>query len=143
MRFASFSPEFDSSDMALQTKERPTTDTAHVEPWQDDCGDGGAVLIEQRSLPREARVCDAYLSSPTPRPRRAGEPEDYDPHDTVAIRSLNLSRHGVGFVSQQPVPPATFHRIVIELGPTTVNCEVRIAHCAPCEDGYYVGAAFC
>ena len=123
----------------------PETATFPREVNYDDCGEGGATFVEHRRLPRDRHVCEAWLSSPTARPRRAGEGDNFDPHDTAEIRGVNLSRHGVGFVSDTPVKPATFHRIVIGVGPAKIECEVRIAHCAKCEDedGYYVGAAFC
>ncbi|MEL7239906.1 MAG: hypothetical protein AAGK78_13695, partial [Planctomycetota bacterium] len=105
----------------------------NVQPWEkaetaaevveDDCGDGGAVHVEHRGMPRTTHTCEAWLSSPTGRGKRPGEGDDFDPHDTLGIRSMNLSRHGVGFESDQPVRPATFHRIIIGVGGGRIEAE--------------------
>ena len=96
-------------------------------------------LADRRVRTRRDHLRDATLRSPTPRPRRAGDAGDFDPYDTLHVRSLNVSRHGVGLLSPEPVRPGTFHRLSIDGD----EAEVRVAHCRPEGDGYYVGAAFC
>lgn len=59
------------------------------------------------------------------------------------MAAVNLTRHGVGFESDQPIEPGTFHRVELRVGPQTIRTEIRILHCHPNDDGgYLVGAEF-
>lgn len=60
------------------------------------------------------------------------------------VSAINLSRHGVAFVTDQPYPVGSFQMVQIALGSQTITSEVRIISCRPAEDGgYEIGAAFC
>ena len=90
---------------------------------------------ERRQYARRPCEAPATLSNPTPDPRRRE-----DPHDTRQVSGVNLSGHrGVGFVSDRPLRPGTYHRIRLPDQPHAAGPEVRVTHCSACEQGYAVG----
>lgn len=90
------------------------------------------VADDRRRSERRPCICEAWIWSPT-------SSED---DDRRLVSALNLSRHGVGFESDQPVEPGTFHRIELRLGPQTIRAEIRILHCRRGDGGFEVGAEF-
>jgi hypothetical protein len=90
-----------------------------------------ADVSERRRSKRSPHVVEAFIASPT------------SPAERVAVTSVNVSRHGVAFVSPTPVPVGTFHQIDLRLGEQSMRCEVKISHCRQTDAGYDVGGAFC
>ncbi len=58
----------------------------------------------RRRSERRPHVAEAWLSSPTAT----------DASDRLEVTSLNISRHGIAFDLDQPLPVGTFH--IVELG---------------------------
>ena len=88
----------------------------------------------RRRTQRYPHVVEAWISSPTAK----------DPTERIEVESMDLSRHGVGFESDQPVPPGTFFIMEIGVGSQRLISEIRVAYCRPIDSGrYHVGAEFC
>jgi hypothetical protein len=90
---------------------------------------------ERRRTKRRPHVCEAWIRSPT----------DSDESRTEVI-SLDLSRHGVGFESNRPLPQGCFFWIELGFGDQVIAQEIRISSCVEIEEipgRYRVGAEFC
>jgi hypothetical protein len=88
---------------------------------------------ERRRSPRVPHVMDAWIASPTAT----------DPDDRLEATCLNINRHGVGFVLNQPLPTSAFYVIRIGLGEQHMVSEVRILTCEQLPNGQYdIGAEF-
>jgi hypothetical protein len=61
------------------------------------------------------------------------------------VTSVNVSRHGIAFDFDQPLPRETRYTIEIDLyGQQRLVASIRIVSCLPIEDGMYqIGAEFC
>lgn len=89
---------------------------------------------DRRRSQRKPMVVEAWISSPT-----ATDPEDRD-----EVKAVNLSRHGLAFDHQHPLPLGTFHVVDIALGTQRIRCEIRIICCRKLGNGMYeLGAEFC
>ena len=90
---------------------------------------------ERRRSVRRPTVCEAWVRSPT------------DTDDTkIEVTALDLSRHGVGFESRQPLVEGCFYWIELEIGDKQIAQEVRITSCLESDDVpgvYRVGGKFC
>lgn len=94
------------------------------------CGSGS----DRRRDDRTPKICDAWIYSPT-----ATRPED-----RKQVTGVNLSKHGVAFNSQSPVPIDSFHKIELQLEGRTIISEIRIIHCEPSDFNHFnVGGEFC
>ena len=88
-------------------------------------------LEERRRSPRRPHVAEAQLSSPT-----GG--------NVIEMKSVDLSRHGVGLSLKAPLATGTFHILKLGLGSQQIETEVRILSCDQTEDGSYrIHAEFC
>lgn len=88
-------------------------------------------LEDRRRSPRRPHVAEAQLTSPT-----GGTPVD--------MKSVDLSRHGVGLSIQKPLATGTFHILKLGLGTQKIETEVRILSCDRAVDGSYrIHAEFC
>ncbi|HMO27591.1 MAG TPA: PilZ domain-containing protein [Tepidisphaeraceae bacterium] len=93
-----------------------------------------AAAEDRRRSDRRPHVVEAWICSPT----------SSDPEDRVEVLAVNVSRHGVGFESDTPIAPGTFHTMEIGIGEQTMRHEVRVSFCRKTEHGRYdVGAEFC
>jgi hypothetical protein len=91
-------------------------------------------LSERRRSERNPYVVEAFIISPT----ATSEAERKE------VTSVNLSRHGIAFDFDQPLPKKTYYRMEISLGGKVICTEVKIVSCRAIEDGIYqVGAEFC
>ena len=89
---------------------------------------------DRRRSERRPHIVEAFISSPTAT----------DPMDRDEVNALNLSRHGVGFDYDQPIPLGTFHVIDLDMGTQRMRIETRIMSCRKLENGRYeIGAEFC
>ncbi|QOV91097.1 PilZ domain-containing protein [Humisphaera borealis] len=90
---------------------------------------------ERRRSVRRPTVCEAWVRSPT------------DTDDTkIEVTALDLSRHGVGFESRQPLQVNCFYWIELEIGDKQIAQEVRVTSCLESDDlpgVYRVGGKFC
>jgi hypothetical protein len=124
-------------DVIFMTHARPVP--ALDRPPASDSG-------ERRRLPRQTTICEARVQCPTarPRPRDLPDAADFCPYDSREVSHVNLTRHGVGFVSDRPLPIGAFQTFHLDLGGNVVTGEIRILRCEEREDeGFDVGAAFC
>lgn len=88
---------------------------------------------ERRRSKREPHIVEAYVSSPT---ARHDEPK-------IEAASVNLSRHGVGFETTEPLAVAAYYTLELGLGDQRIVAEVRIISCTCTDHGnYYIGAEF-
>ena len=92
------------------------------------------LVEDRRAESREPLDERVRVSNPTPDPRRAG-----DPYDSREVADVNVSGRGVGFVSDRPLAPGTYHRIELPGVLSHAGPEVRVRHCTPTADGYVVG----
>ena len=89
---------------------------------------------ERRRSVRHPRVADAWIWSPTADASDARQ----------EVTAVNLSRHGVAFDLEHPVPSGSFQMIEIALGEQRLVSEIRIISCRQLDNGQFeVGAAFC
>ena len=90
---------------------------------------------ERRRSQRVPRVLDAWICSPTA----------IDPiTEREEVTAVNLSRHGVGFMSSHPVATGSFHNMNIIMGTQEIISEVRIMNCRKVDGNKYeIGAEFC
>ena len=87
----------------------------------------------RRRSERNPYVIEAFVYSPT------ATEED----EKLESTSLNLSRHGVGFCIEHPLPVGAFYVIEIGLGPQKLVSEMRTVSCRRRADGMYeVGGEF-
>lgn len=87
----------------------------------------------RRSL-RTPHIAEAWVWSPT----SSRDDEQLD------VTSLNVSKHGVAFTLDKPIPVHCFHMIEIRMGQQHLKTEVRIISCRQNEEGKWeVGAEFC
>ncbi len=90
---------------------------------------------ENRRSARVPYVMDAWICSPT-----AGDPLE----ERIEVRSVNISRHGVGFVITHEVPTGAFWIMEIGIGEQRLVSEIRVMNCRKADDGQFeVGAEFC
>jgi hypothetical protein len=90
--------------------------------------------FNRRRSDRKPHVAEAWIASPTAT----------TPDDRAEVSSLNISRHGVAFESNRPMPVDTFFVIEIGVGDQRLCSEVRIISCRKNDAGAYeVGAEFC
>jgi hypothetical protein len=87
----------------------------------------------RRRSERTPHTSEAWLSSPTAT----------DPADKVEVTTLNLSRHGVAFELQGPIPTGAFYLLRFNLGTQKVCTEIRILSCRPGDESFRIGAEFC
>lgn len=91
-------------------------------------------ISERRRSERKPYVVEAFIISPTAT----------DLRERREVTSVNLSRHGIAFDFDEPLPKKTYFRMEIGIGEQRMVTEVRIVSCRPIEDGLYqVGAEFC
>jgi hypothetical protein len=89
---------------------------------------------DRRRSGRVRHVVDAWIASPT----------DFDRSDGFEAKSLNVSRHGVGFETARELPAGSFWVIEIAMGEQQMSSEVRIVSCHAIDGGKYeIGAEFC
>jgi hypothetical protein len=89
---------------------------------------------DRRRSGRVVHVVDAWISSPT----------DFSRTHAFEARSLNLSRHGVGFETNRELPTGSFWIIEIAMGEQQMTSEMRIISCHKGEGSKWeVGAEFC
>jgi hypothetical protein len=89
---------------------------------------------ERRRSERKPHVVEAWISSPTA----------IKETDREEVTAVNLSRHGLGFESQRPLPVSTFHVIDIAMGEQRIRTEIRIISCRSGGNGRSeIGAEFC
>ena len=94
---------------------------------------GPRLAEDRRRTGRKPTECAAWIASPTP-----GKGEE--PLDVTAV---NLSRHGVLFTADRPLPAGTYHRVKIALGEQEIAGEMRVLHCRRDADGRYdIGGEF-
>jgi hypothetical protein len=87
----------------------------------------------RRRSERNPYVIEAFVYSPT----------STDPDERIEATSLNLSRHGVGFCIEHPLPAGAFYVVEIGLGPQKLVSEMRTVSCRRRADGMYeVGGEF-
>ena len=88
---------------------------------------------DRRRSERVPQVMDAWIASPTAT----------DPKDGIDVKSINLSRHGVGFLSKQPVAVGTFYILMMGMGEQQMVSEIRVASCrADDKQQFEIGAEF-
>lgn len=96
---------------------------------------GTVPFEERRRSVRRPTVCEAWVRSPT------------DDDDTkIEVTALDLSRHGVGFESRQPLAVNCFYWIELEIGDKEIAQEIRVTSCNESEEipgVYRVGGKFC
>lgn len=89
---------------------------------------------DRRRSERKPHVVEAFLASPT-------ATDDEEPHE---VTSVNVSRHGVAFNYDQPLPEGAFFKIDISIGEQHIASEVRIISCRKIGEGNFeIGAEFC
>jgi hypothetical protein len=89
---------------------------------------------DRRRSDRKPHVMEAWIASPTASDSNARE----------EVRSINVSRHGVGFQSDKVLPIGAFYVLDVVVGEQQLNSEVRIISCRAIENSLYeIGAAFC
>jgi hypothetical protein len=93
------------------------------------------VWQDQRRSARTPHVMDAWICSPT-----AVDPIE----EREEVRSVNISRHGIGFMANSALATGAFWIIEIGIGDQRLVSEIRIVNCRRIDDGSYeVGAEFC
>ena len=102
---------------------------------------------ERRRSPRERVERHARVACPTARPRPKHLPKDvtFCPYDSRDVTTRDLSRHGVGFETDAPMPIGTYQRIELEGDVLRHACvEVKVLRCEKRDDGAFeVAAVFC
>jgi hypothetical protein len=89
---------------------------------------------DRRRSGRVVHVVDAWISSPT----------DFKHANAIEARSLNVSRHGVGFTTDRELPTGSFWIIEIAMGEQQMASEMRIISCHKLDAGKWeIGAEFC
>jgi hypothetical protein len=134
-------------DIGLARFRRCREDVTIARQWADDSrmissipsptGAGGAMRLagDKRRSARVPHVMDAWICSPT-----AVDPVD----ERVEVRSVNISRHGVGFVVDHELATGAFWIIEIGIGDQRLMSEIRVMNCRKLEGGEFeVGAEFC
>jgi hypothetical protein len=88
---------------------------------------------ERRRSPRKALVMESWIWSPT---AREGEIR-------IAVKSIDLSTHGVAFDCEKQLPTHAFFKIEIAVGEQKLVCEVRTISVREKSQGvWHVGAEF-
>jgi PilZ domain len=88
---------------------------------------------ERRRSPRNPHSMEARVSSPTSK----------TPTDGIDASCINLSRHGVAFEVDKPLPVDAYYLITIGLGAQRMIGEVRSVSCRKTKSGRFeVGAEF-
>ena len=103
---------------------------------------------DRRRSQRRPHVIDAWISpsSPAPQGRSDGRPQDRQDAHRYEVVAMDLSRHGVGFAMEQPLPVGSFHVIEIGFGEQQLVAEIRIVSCRPLNEEtglFQIGAEFC
>jgi hypothetical protein len=89
---------------------------------------------DRRRSTRSPHLVEAWIVSPT----AVCESE------RLEIMSVNISRHGVAFVSKAPMPVRAYFKLEIAFESQRICSEVRIVSCQRCPDGTWsIGAEFC
>ena len=88
---------------------------------------------ERRRSERKSNVGKAQISSPT-----ATSSED-----RLTASGVNISRHGVCFSLEKPIPEDAFYLIDVMMGTQKMNAEIQIITCRKNGDRYDIGAEFC
>ena len=90
---------------------------------------------DRRRSERLPKVLDAWICSPT----------SIDPlREREEVRAVNLSRHGVAFISHHPIATGSYHNMHISMGAQEMVSEVHIMNCRKTDDNdYEIGAEFC
>lgn len=87
----------------------------------------------RRSL-RSPYCIEAWISSPT-----ATEGEE-----RLEARAVNLSRHGIRFDMNLPLPVGCFFMIEVGMGDQRIRSEIRIVSCKQVDaNRHSIGATFC
>jgi hypothetical protein len=111
---------------------------------------------DRRRSERRPHVIDAWLSPASPG-RTGGRREGREQHGQggegdrrnearYEVVAMDLSRHGVGFGMEQPLPVGSFHVIEIGFGEQRLVAEIRIVSCRPLDEQtglFQIGAEFC
>ena len=88
---------------------------------------------ERRRSPRIHHIMETYVSSPTASP---DEPR-------MEATSVNLSRHGIGFETIEPLAINAYYMLEIGLDDQRLEVEVRVVSCNKTDhENYYIGAEF-
>lgn len=89
---------------------------------------------DRRRSDRKPYVMEAWVASPTAP----------NPADRNEVTSVNLSRHGVAFESQNPLAEGTYYMLEMGIGEQRIQSEVRIISCRKNTNGRHeIGAEFC
>ncbi len=87
----------------------------------------------RRRSERRPYVIEAFLSSPTA----------VEPVQRIEATAVNLSRHGIAFDIEQPLPTGCFYTIEVGMGDQRLVAEVRIVSCRQTDENIYaIGASF-
>ena len=87
----------------------------------------------RRRSERTSHTGEAWISSPTAT----------DPADRVEVTTLDVSRHGVAFELQAPIPTGAYYILRFNLGSQKIHSEIRILSCRPGDESFRIGAEFC
>ncbi len=121
-----------------------SADRADVTPMSTEAlaqnvNPGGATLrlagAKKRRTVRAPHVMDAWICSPT-----AVQPME----ERREVRSINISRHGIGFSADCELATGAFWIVEVGFGEQRLLSEIRIVNCRKAESGRFeVGAEFC
>ena len=88
----------------------------------------------RRRAQRQPQVAEAWVYAPTAT----------DVAERLRVSTVNLSRCGVAFELEGPLPTGAYYRIDIQLGEQHIRSEIHVVSCEAGEDGRWrVGAEFC
>jgi hypothetical protein len=86
---------------------------------------------ERRRSARKPHIVEAFVLTTA------------DGGERVEVASVNLSRHGVGFLAPRPLVVSGFYLVEIGFGEQKLVSEIRVVSCRQAGDVYDIGAEFC
>jgi hypothetical protein len=103
---------------------------------EDLCAADSPLDTERRRSAREPFFVEAFVWPPDIDPKRRDA-------EKIEVSAVNLSRHGIAFDVDRPLPEGTDYLIEVGVGSQTMTCEVRTVSCVMIAEGLYeVGAEF-
>jgi len=95
---------------------------------------GSYAGANRRRSGRQPRIAEAWVYSPT----------STNPEDRLRVTTVNLSRTGVAFDVEKPLPIGAYFRIDVQLDEQRISSEIHIVSCrAVTSRQFQIGAEFC